>query len=117
MVASASIIIYIATVQDSLNVPFYSSEYGWSLFSLYIELNVLSFFVVISGVYIANRRKNKSPILFWFIIGFMLLTFSEIAFTTERALGVGASSPLEWMGRVFIVSAFATFVLGLTKAR
>jgi hypothetical protein len=117
MVASASIIIYIATVQDSLNVPFYSSEYGWSLFSLYIELNVLSFFVVISGVYIANRRKNKSPILFWFIIGFMLLTFSEIAFTTERALGAGASSLLEWMGRAFIVSAFATFVLGLTKAR
>jgi hypothetical protein len=47
----------------------------------------------------------------------MLLTFSEIAFTTERALGAGASSLLEWMGRAFIVSAFATFVLGLTKAR
>jgi hypothetical protein len=117
MVAAASTIVYIATLQESIHVPVYSSEYGWSLFSLYIELNVFSFFLVISGVYVASRRRNKSPILFWFIIGFLLLTFSEVAFTTEKALGIGAASSLVWAGKAFLVAAFAAFVLGLTKAR
>lgn len=117
MVTAASTIIYISTVQDGLSVPFYSSQYGWSLFSLYIELHVFIFFAVTSMVYVSIRRKNRSQILFWFIIGFILLTFSELSFTSERIVGIGASSSLVWAGRVLLLAGFATFVLGLSRSK
>lgn len=118
MVTAASTIIYISTVQDSLSVPFYSSQYGWSLFSLYIELNVFIFFAVTCTVYVNMRkRNNKSQILFWFIIGFILLAFSELAFTSERIAGIGASSSLVWAGRLLLLAGFVTFVLGLNRRK
>lgn len=117
MITAASIIVYISTVQDGLFVPFYSSQYGWSLFSLYIELHVFIFFAVTTAVYVNIHRKNRSQILFWFIIGFMLLTFSELSFTYERIQGASPSSPLVWAGRLFLLAGFATFVLGLSRRR
>ncbi|MEM2141024.1 MAG: MASE3 domain-containing protein [Nitrososphaera sp.] len=115
MVAAASTIIYISTVQDGLSVPFYSSQYGWSLFSLYIELNVFIFFAVTCTVYVNMRKRSRSQILFWFIIGFILLAFSELAFTFERVAGAGASSALVWAGRLLLLAGFVTFVLGLSR--
>lgn len=120
MITAVATIVYLVAVQDMLPITMYSSEYGWSLFSLYTEMNVLLFFAVISAVYFGIRRKSgnaRNPILFWFIIGFLLLTFSEIAFTAERLVAQGPSSSLVWAGRLFIVAAFATFVLGLSRAR
>lgn len=120
MIASISIMVYLVAVQDRITITMYSSEYGWNLFSLYTEMNVLLFFAVISAVYFGIRRKSKNKsnlILFWFIIGFLLLTFSEIAFTAERLVAKGPSSSLVWAGRMFLVVAFSTFILGLSKAR
>ncbi len=118
MVTTASIIIYISTVQESLSVPLYSSQYGWSPFSLYIELHVLLFFAVTCTVYVSIRKKNNnSQILFWFIIGFVLLTFSELSFTMDKVLDLGASSSLVWVGRFFLLAGFMTFVLGLNRTR
>lgn len=113
----ASAIIYLSAAQDTLSVPVYSSQYGWSPFSLYVELNVFVFFAAISIVCIGISRKNKSQILFWFIIGFVLMTFSELAFTMERVLMIGPASSFVWLGKVFLLTASATFVLGLSKAR
>lgn len=120
MITAVATIVYLVVVQDMLPITMYSSQYGWSLFSLYTEMNVLLFFAVISAVYFGIRRKSgntRNPILFWFIIGFLLLTFSEIAFTAERLVAQGPSGSLIWTGRAFIVAAFATFVLGLSRAR
>jgi hypothetical protein len=113
----ASAITYLSTVQDTLSVPLYSSEYGWSPFSLYVELNVFVFFAAISIVCIGISRKNRSQILFWFIIGFVLMAFSELAFTMERLLMIGPASSFVWLGKAFLLTASATFVLGLSKAR
>lgn len=120
MVTTASIIIYISTVQEGLSLPLYSSQYGWSPFSLYIELHVLIFFAVTCTVYfsIGNKKKDySSQILFWFIVGFVLLTFSELSFTMDKILGLGAASPLVWAGRFFLLAGFVTFVLGLNRNR
>jgi hypothetical protein len=121
MVAAVSVIVYLAAIQDRLTITMYSGQYGWSLFSLYTEMNVLLFFAVISAVYFGIRRKSenrRNSILFWFIIGFLLLTSSEIAFTAERlAAEGGPSGSLVWAGRAFLVAAFATFVFGLSRAR
>jgi small-conductance mechanosensitive channel len=63
------------------------------------------------------RRRNRSQILFWFIVGFILLTFSELAFNSERIAGIGASSFLVWAGRLLLLAGFATFVLGLSRSK
>jgi hypothetical protein len=118
MVTAASIIIYISTIQEGLSVPIYSSQYGWSPFSLYIELHVLLFFAVTCTVYVSIRKKNNnSQILFWFIIGFILLTFSELSFTIDKVLDFGVSSSLVWIGRFFLLAGFMTFVMGLNRTR
>lgn len=117
MVALISATVFFLVVEESLIPPLYTIDSGWEPISLLVELNILIFFAVIAVVYASIYSKNNSLILFWFIIGFVLLTFSEISFTLERFLNLDTGSYIMWIGRLFLPIPFVTFIMGLYKAR
>lgn len=117
MVALISASVFFLVVEESLIPPLYTSDLGWEPISLFVELHILIFFAVIAVVYASIYSKNNSPILFWFIIGFILLTYSEMSFTLERFLNLDVGSYVTWIGRLFLPVPFVTFIMGLYKAR
>lgn len=88
---------------------------GWSPLAKLIELNVFIFFMVIAVVYARIYCTNSSRILFWFIIGFSLLSLSEAAFVMEKTYDQSVDSYAAWLGRLFLTLAFVVFVKGLSK--
>lgn len=97
------------------SLSLYSPNQGWSSLATLIELNVFIFFIVITIVYARIYFANSSQILFWFIIGFSLLSFSEAAFVIEKTLNHSIDSYSSWLGRLFLPLAFVSFVKGLSK--
>lgn len=112
-----STIVLFGLVSSLSLPPLYVEELGWTDLSIATSLAIFSIKIVVTGIYGSLYLKSKNEILFYFVIGFILSSYTDLLFTFGRILDLLPTDDILLEARFLIPLSFASLLIGLLRAR